>query len=178
MTPNATQPVSDSVPKINDELAVGEDLAFQRRWWRFENAVWALFAVIIVLDLLGAFGRGPLANAEERSGDGALSVQYERVERFSTPSIMTIHFEPSAIHDGKVQLWMSNALLKPLGNQRIIPQPASSKVDAGGVAYTFDAGRAPASVDFALEPAKPGLYHLAMRIPGSQELVLKIFVMP
>ena len=55
--PDSTQPVTDSVPKINDELAVGEDLAFQRRWWRFENAVWIFFALLVILDLIGAFGR-------------------------------------------------------------------------------------------------------------------------
>jgi hypothetical protein len=37
------KPVTDPVAKINKELAVGEDLAFQRRWWRFEGVVWAIF---------------------------------------------------------------------------------------------------------------------------------------
>jgi hypothetical protein len=85
-----TEPVTDSVPKINDEVAVGEDLEFQRSWWRFERCVWILFAVLVFLDVLGVFGRGPLAKAHAEAADGSMKIDYERVERFSTPSIMTV----------------------------------------------------------------------------------------
>src|ERR1700721_4299350 len=100
--------VEDSVAKVNDEVAVGEDLDFQRKWWRFENAAWVIFALIIVLDLAGLFGRGPIAKAERRSADSAIDVKYERIERTDSPSIMTINFGPSAITDGKIQLYVSN----------------------------------------------------------------------
>ena len=58
-TKTLTKPVQDSVAKVNDEVAVGEDLEFQRKWWRFENAAWVFFTLIIILDLCGLFGRGP-----------------------------------------------------------------------------------------------------------------------
>jgi hypothetical protein len=38
-----SQPVEQSVSKVNDEVEVGEDLDFQRKWWRFENSVWIIF---------------------------------------------------------------------------------------------------------------------------------------
>ncbi len=173
-----TQPVEDTVPKINDELAVGEDLDFQRKWWRFEDGVWILFALIILLDLAGAFGRGPLAKVHAKTNDGTIQVGYERVERFSTPSILTVHFGSNAIHDGKAELWVSESLLKGLGNQRVIPQPVSSTIGEGGVLYQFDASHTPASAEFALEPSKPGIYDLTLGVPGAQQLALKIFVMP
>jgi len=50
-----TEPVQDSVSKVNDELAVGSDLEFQRRWWKFERGVWIFFILLIVLDVLGVF---------------------------------------------------------------------------------------------------------------------------
>ena len=59
--------MTDSVAKINEELAVGEDLGFQRRWWRFERGVWIFFVVVIILDVAGLFGRGPLAYASANS---------------------------------------------------------------------------------------------------------------
>ena len=83
-------PVKDSVAKVNDEIEVGENLDFQRKWWRFENVVWVLFTLIIVLDLAGLFGRGPIAKAERRSADGTIDVKYERIERTDSPSILTI----------------------------------------------------------------------------------------
>ncbi len=173
-----TEPVQDSVPQLNNELAVGENLEFQRKWWRFENAIWCFFALIVLLDVAGAFGRGPLANARKQSGDGMMDVQYERVERFNTPSVMTIHFSPSAIHDGKIQLWASENLVKDLGAARVIPQPVKSQVGNGGVLYDFDASKSPATVQFALEPPKAGLKRLVLRAAGSSNVDLDIFVMP
>jgi hypothetical protein len=63
-----TKPVEDSVARVNYEVAVGEDLEFQRKWWKFENAAWVLFTLIIIIDLLGVFGRGPVAKAKHRTG--------------------------------------------------------------------------------------------------------------
>ncbi len=173
-----TKPVEDTVAKINDELAVGSDLEFQRRWWTFERATWILLTAIVVADLLGCFGRGPLANAQIRTTDGTMDVKYERVERYSTPSVLTIQFGRSAIHDGKIQLWVSETLLKPLGNQRVIPQPSESVLDGKGILYTFAVTANPSSVEFAMQPAAPGIDDLTLQLPGSEPLKLRIYVMP
>ena len=176
--PPPTQPVEDSVPKINDEVAVGEDLRFQRRWWKFENTIWTIFAIIVVLDLCGAFGRGPFANAHLRTPDGSLDIGYERIERFSTPSILTVNFGQNAIRDGKVQLWVSNSLVKGLGNQRIVPQPANSVIGQDGILYTFPITRTPASIEFALSPTLPGMDELRLLVPGFQEAKIRVIIMP
>ena len=173
-----TKPVEDSVAKVNDEVAVGEDLEFQRKWWRFENVVWIFFALIIVLDVAGLFGRGPLAKAERRAADATIDVKYERIERTSSPSILTIQFAPSAIQDGKVKLFVSNSLVKELGAQRIIPAPQETVVGEGGLTYTFLASRPPASVDLALEPAGPGLFSFRIGVAGAKPVEAKIFVVP
>lgn len=173
-----TEPVADTVPKVNDEIAVGSDLKFQYRWWRFERTVWIFFLIIVLADIAGVFGRGPFAKAHDRTPDGTLDLQYERVERFHTPSMMSIKFGPDAIHDGKIQLWVSESVVKQLGNQRIIPQPESSIVGANGILYTFPATQPPASASFALEPASAGIFHLAMQCPGAQQLNAKVVVMP
>lgn len=184
--PTPTAPVEDSVAKIDNEIAVGEDLQFQRRWWRFEAWVWRLFALIVVLDLLGAFGRGPLSHAHLTSSRGDLSLNYERVERFNTPSILTIHFAPSAVADGHIRLWVSDSIVKRLGNQRIIPQPESSTIVDDGILYSFAAASAaPGSVAFALQPADVGSSPFALRLVShgslsqpQDVLQAKVFVMP
>lgn len=173
-----TKPVEDSVAKINGELAVGSDLEFQRRWWRFERAMWFLLTAIVVADVLGCFGRGPLANAHTRTSDGTMDVKYERIERYSTPSVLTVQFGRSAIHDGKIQLWVSETLLKPLGNQRVIPQPSESVLDGKGTLYTFPVTPNPNSIEFAMQPASPGIRDLTLHVPGSEPLKLRIYVMP
>jgi hypothetical protein len=72
-----TKPVGNSIARGSDEVAVGENLDFQRKWWRFENAAWAIFTLIIFLDSSGLFGRGLLAKAERRTTDGTIEVKYK-----------------------------------------------------------------------------------------------------
>ncbi|HEY0760013.1 MAG TPA: hypothetical protein VGD59_12235 [Acidisarcina sp.] len=190
-TPMRTVPVEDSVPKVGNELAVGEDLSFQRKWWVFERIVWTLFVLVVVLDVAGVFGRGPAANAHMHTPDGAMNVRYERIERFSTPSIMTIEFGRTAVRDGKIQLWVSDSIVKELGNQRIVPQPLSSITGDGGIYYTFPTTDSPDSVEFALQPSKPGVFHFSLRVqpntatpgtgaasPAPEQLQARVVVMP
>jgi hypothetical protein len=170
--------VESTVPKVDNAVAVGADLQFQRRWWRFEHVAWALLTIYIVLDLLGAFGRGYLAKAHRRTNDGALDVTYERIERRGAPSILTVQFGDAAIHEGKVRLWVSNTLVKALGNQRVVPQPAQSDVGPDGILYTFPATTQPAFAQFALTPASIGKTKLILRVPGFDEIRTSIFAMP
>jgi hypothetical protein len=173
-----TRPIEDSVPKVNDELAVGSDLEFQHRWESLENVVWIVLVVFLLLSLLGFFGRGPMAKMKVKSADGSMEVEYERFERFSTPSVMTVRIAPTATHNGTVALWVGEALVKPLGNQRVIPQPDKSQVGNGGVLYTFAASQGQASIEFQMQPSKIGKTELKMRIPGYSELDLNIYVFP
>lgn len=174
----ALKPVEDTVGKVNNEIAVGADLDFQRKWWRFEFAVWVFFTILVIMDLLGCFGRGYFADARKQAADGSMDVRYERVERFGTPSVMTIQFGQSAIRDGKLQLWVSENIVKRLGNQRVVPQPAVSNVGNGGLLYTFPTTTPPAFVQFAFSPASLGLTHLTLQVPGMETLNVDVFVMP
>lgn len=174
----ATDPVKDTVSKVDNELAVGEDLQFQRKWWRFEHFVWIAFTAIVILDLLGAFGRGWLAKDHIRAADGSLDVQYERIERTGTPSMMMIHFGSSAIHSDKVVLYVSESVVRQLGARRVIPQPSSSVVGDKGVAYTFPVSTQPASAAFALQPSAPGVFHFTLQSPGSQPVRARVVVLP
>jgi len=174
----ATKFVEDSVAKVNHEVAVGEDLDFQRKWWKFEKIVWIIFTLVLVLDLAGVFGRGWLAKQERKAEDGSIDVKYERIERTSTPSIMTINFGSSAIRDGQATLYVSNSLVKELAAQRVVPAPKSTVIGDGGLTYVFPASDAPASVEFALEPTGPGLRHFLLRVPGSQPVQADVVVMP
>jgi hypothetical protein len=178
VTKPTTTPVTQSAPKVNNEIEVGEDLEFQRKWWRFENLVWILFTLIIVLDLAGFFGRGPIAKSERRAADGTIDVKYERIERTDSPSILTIDFGPSAIHDGKIRLYISESLVKGLGTQRVVPAPLETMIGDGGLTYTFTASKPPATVDLALQPSGPGVYHFTIGVANADPIQAKVFVVP
>jgi hypothetical protein len=178
VSPITRTSVGDTVPKVNNEVAVGEDVEFQRRWWKFERTVWIVFVVFVLLDIAGVFGRGPAAKAHLSTNDGAIDVTYERIERTGTPSVLTVKFGEAAIRKSEIQLWASEDLVTKLGNKQIAPQPASSTIGNAGLHYTFPATTQPAAAVFSLQPSAPGLYRLTLRTPNSPELNLKIFVMP
>ncbi len=173
-----TAPVVDSVPKVNDELAVGSDLAFQRRFLKFQRVVWVILCLFLAAAFSGVLGRGPLAHTVAVANDGSFDVKYEWVERYASPSVVTVNFQAVAIQNGEVQLWVSDSLLKPLGNQRVIPQPLRSTVENGGVLYAFPATSVPAAVEFQTQPASMGSTQVTMRIPGLGTTKLHVFVMP
>jgi hypothetical protein len=178
MAQAVTEPVGDSVPKINNEIAVGSDLEFQRKWWKFEKFVWAFFTLLLILNVCGFFGRGPFAKAHRITHDGSLEVSYERLERYGTPSVLRIQFSPVAIRNGKVQLWVSESLVKALGNQRVSPEPDTSAIGHGGILYTFAATTLPATVQFSLQPATVGSTRVAFQVPGFERFSADIFVFP
>lgn len=174
-----TKPVTDEdVPKVDGSLAVGEDVEFQRKWWRFEKVVWSFFVLVLIADLLGLLGRGPLANAERQTGDGALRIKYERVLRENTSSILTILPESTAVHAGNLQLFVSDSIVKQLGAQRVIPQPATSTVGNGGVTYSFPAATLPITVQIELKPSFMGSHRFTIGVPGGEAIHAKSFVLP
>ena len=172
------KPVEDSVPKVDNEVAVGEDLDFQERWWKFERIVWTAFVFILLLDVSGLLGRGPLAHTRVSSADQILNLKYDRVQRTGTPSMLDVTFGPSAIHDGTVKLFVSESLVKQLGSQRVNPQPADTVLGHGGLTYTFPASEPPATVQFELQPPGPGIHHFTVQVPGAQAVEAQVVVVP
>lgn len=173
-----TTPVADTVPKVDGDVAVGEDIAFQRRWWKFERVIWAFFVLLIVADLAGAFGQGWLAKAKAGVPDGSLTIDYERIARASTPSTMFLHFGRGAIRDGQVRVFLSNSVVKSLGATRIAPQPATSAIGEGGITYTFPATVSPALVEIQLQPARPGRFEFRVAMPGQPAIDRHVLVLP
>jgi hypothetical protein len=170
--------VLDQIPRVENAVSVGEDLDFQRRWWRFEKAAWFLLALVLVADALGAFGRGWLARGDRHTADGTLRLRYERIERTGTPSNLIIEFGPSALHDQKVHLFSSDTIVKELGAQRIIPQPTLSEIGPGGITYTFPATGSPATASIALQPSRPGIHSIQLQVPGAEPVRATIVVLP
>lgn len=171
-------PVEDSVAQVDHEVAVGEDLAFQRRWWRFEKVIWILFIVILLLDLGGTFGRGPLAHARLRTPDGELSVHYERIERKGTPSMMRITFGPHSVAGGTATVSISDSVVSGLGTQRVIPQPAKTMIERDALTYTFPVSGAAADIQLQLQPSAAGVYHFTVSEPDEKPLTGRVVVVP
>jgi hypothetical protein len=174
-----TDPVSgDEVPKVDDAVAIGEDLAFQERWWKFERIIWSLFLLILLADVLGVFGRGWLAKAQLKEAGSGMQVDYERVARASTPSIMRIQFDPDTVVHGELRLFIGESLVKELGTQRVVPEPDHSIIGDGGITYIFPAQSGRTEVQLALEPSFPGIHRFTLQVPGKLPVGAHIAVVP
>lgn len=169
---------ADDVPRVDNAVAIGEDLAFQERWWLFERIVWSIFALVLLADCLGVFGSGWLANARLDQPASGMNVKYERVERTNSPSMMELHFAPDAAQNGAVHLFISESVVKELGADRVIPAPAQSVIGNGGITYTFPANAPRSTVSFELMPPRPGIFHWTMQVPGKQSIGARVVVMP
>ena len=175
---DAPRSVGDTVPKVDNAIAVGEDLNFQRRWWKFENFIWSFFALILLADLAGLLGNGPLAHAHRETSSGSLQLRYDRIERATTPNTMTIKPGPNAVQDGRLVLFVSDSVVKQLGAQRVAPQPAVSAIGNGGITYLFPAVGGASTIQFGLQPAAPGLHEITVGIPGGEQIHARILVLP
>ena len=176
-TEEETRPVTVSGSKSR-AVAVGEDMAFQQRWWKFERFTWAFFGLILLADVSGLLGRGPLSKAEAHTPDGSLHLKFERVERANTPSIMTLTPGPSALENGSFKVFVSDSIVKELGAQRVVPQPVTSTVGDGGVTYNFSAAALPITVQIALQPSFVGSHPFRIGVPGHDSVTGKVLVLP
>lgn len=176
---NVTDPVKpDDVPKVDDAIAVGEDLGFQERWWTFERIAWSVILVILLLNILGLFGNGWLAKTQKQVPGSGMLLKYERIERTYTPSRVTVQFGPDAAKNGAITLFVRGNFLKDLGNDRVIPQPEHSIVGNDGVTYTFPVRPGASEAAFELQPASPGVHWIYMQVEGHTPVSARVVVMP
>ena len=91
-------------------LQIEEDRAHQRREWRIERVGWVLMAGLLLAGLLGLLGDGPLSRATAGSA-GALSVEYDRLQRAAAPYEYRFEVDPSLAREGQLRLRFDDALL-------------------------------------------------------------------
>lgn len=174
----STEVDENAVPKVDDAVAIGEDLTFQEHWWTFERIIWSFFVLVLIADALGAFGQGWLAKATAGGPSNGLVLKYERIERATTPSQLEVNFEPSVTTDGAHHLFVSDSVIGDLGAQRIAPQPSTSQIGNGGVTYTFPTTGGASRVLIQLEPAKIGVHPFVVQVPGYPAVETRVVVLP
>lgn len=164
---------------VNDEFEVGFDERFENRWGRAEVAgKWLLFAVVL-LGLSGLLGRGPFSHRSAEAKDGSLTVDYEPVARYGTPTQVTLHLRPApGIHTERVLL--GTGFVEPMGLQTVLPQPVTEAADQGGLALTIQMEPGPTDtlVRLGLKPTEVGPVPLEAHLDGAVPLRWSQFVLP
>lgn len=122
---------------------VSEDMALQRKVWRFERLGWYVLLLLIGLTLAGLFSKGPLSTTQVRSDDGRLWVEYQRFSRNGSSDALVIHMQGKA--QAPLELEIRGELLRGFNIDMLQPQPLKASAAGDGLRLwllTDDTGRA------------------------------------
>ncbi len=151
--------------KINDELEVGFNEAFEKRWRRAEQAGRVFMAAFVVASLAGLLGRGPYSHQTKKLGDSSLAVDFEPVARSQTGTQVTFHLRN--LTDGSaLNLFVGSTMVEPMGLGRILPQPIKTQAVQGGLLLTIAVppNTADAALRLMLMPVDIGAKDLVARL--------------
>ncbi|MEU4363013.1 hypothetical protein [Promicromonospora sp. NPDC023987] len=124
--------------------------------WQRSGTV--LLVLAVVAALAGLFGNGPLSWTERDSGDGVVTVAFERVTHHKADDSVTLAFGPEAVSDGTVTVELTGTWPGGVDVRGISPEPTEQRVAAGGLVLEFaveDTDRLEVTVSFRAQEYGP-----------------------
>ncbi len=149
-----------------------------RSAWRVERIGWTVMALILVATLLGAFGDGPLSRA--RAGSAALSVEYDRLVRSSSPTQYRFRVSPAQAEQGRLRLRLDQSLVDRMELESIVPQPEHQTAgpDYAEFVFRLAPGERPVTIDMRYRPATFGRQRGSISVAGRDAVAIDQFVYP
>ncbi|MGW7356248.1 hypothetical protein ACWGI0_06145 [Streptomyces sp. NPDC054802] len=134
-------------------LEIDDSEAFHRKEQTFERVGWAALALLLVAACLGVFGDwGPVASATAKSPGGVVTMEYNRFDRYTARTDLTITAGAAAVEEGEVVLTLSSDWVDGAGIEQITPEPDSWESGPDGLQLTFTTASAPLSVQVSYRP--------------------------
>ncbi len=128
--------IPEQPPVRKDGLQLDEHRRFQERFWTIERFAWLMFALIIVLAMLGAFGAGgPLATKVTETERAV--IEHPRIGRWEGTDEMTVKYKPDPAKKTR-SLFLPDAFAKVFQVEDIQPLPIRTAIEAGGQRLHFD----------------------------------------
>jgi hypothetical protein len=146
---------------------VDEDIALQRRIWKFERVGWYVLLLVVLLTLGGLFSRG----------QKDLTVEYQRFHRSGGVDAMVIHShgQPGKPHT----IIVDAALLEAFSVDSMQPQPISSAANRQGLKLTLTGDqRGDSSLYLSWRNDGLGLVAGRIAVEGGGEVSLNQFIYP
>jgi hypothetical protein len=151
----------------------GFDEQFENRWWRTEVIGWSVMAALVACGIVGVFGRGPLAKAKATSGP--VTVEYERVARYQTPTRISI-----AVNGGPpdMRIFVSRSLLERVQLQTVEPPVLGSQPREDGAVLQFASGSPAGRVTLVAQPGTVGMVSHTITVDGAASIPFQQLVLP
>jgi hypothetical protein len=159
------------------QYPIDEDIAFQRKVWRFERWGWYALVLVVLMGMLGAFSRGPLSSREAGSSDGKVTVEYEALHRNGSTNSMkvVINGQPNA----PTELQLAGDFLDGFSIETLQPQPIKAASAGQGIRLWLQADpQGQATLHLTLRSDGLGSYSSQVSTPGSAPIDLQQFIFP
>ncbi|SEK85494.1 hypothetical protein SAMN03159362_2016 [Pseudomonas sp. NFIX51] len=156
---------------------IQEDMALQRKVWRFERVGWYALVVVVLLTLAGLFSRGPLSTRDISSADGSLRVEYQRFLRNGATDSLTLHLRGGARQLLEVEI--AGELLQGFSVQTLQPEPLkASSAGAGIRLWLRTDADGQARLYLTLLSTGVGFYDSRIRLADHPPLSISQFIYP
>jgi hypothetical protein len=118
---------------------IPEDMGFQRHEWIAERIGWVVMAVAIAAALAGLFASGPLSEANVRTPDNAISVDFQRFAHKTSRTHFTIRVSPPAAREAasEVLIRLGQPFVRTYDVEALSPRPLRSTAGSYGLEWVF-----------------------------------------
>ena len=161
-------------------LDINENIAFERRCWRFQDAGAAAMGLFLAAALAGLFGAGALSDARLETADGGAVVEYQRFVRSRAPAELRFRPKPGQERDGFLTILIDAAYMSAFDIEKITPRPESEIAGSDGVRYrfAFAPGGEPATLSFEFRARGFGRSRGGIGVDGRPAAELRQVIYP
>jgi hypothetical protein len=162
------------------ELDVGQDLEFEKRWWKIERTGWALIALVLLAALLGFLGPGPLTKQTAGDRHGPLWLEYYRFHRYQAPVELRVNVGAEAAKDNHLAIWINQQYIDAIHIDHVDPEPESVELADQRFIYTFKAAELSAAgrIVFHFKPTAFGKTPVRIGLVNGEEIGFTQFFYP
>lgn len=162
------------------DLALEQDLAFQRRSWRTQRVLRWLLLGVVACALAGVFGSGPFDRTQVSDEWGHLRVEYPRFARRLSDWELELRVGPEVVRGGEFQVWLDRSFTEHFQLERAVPEPERMSADGERLVVTFrrEENPVPARISVLMKARRPGRGEARLGLVGGPELTLRHFVYP
>jgi hypothetical protein len=167
-----------SEPKHVGDLEIDQDLAFQRRSWVVQRVGWILMLLLLACAVAGLVGPGPLSSAEAGVRGSPLWIEYNRFERYESPTTLRVHIGPGVGADGRVRVGLNREFVDGVDFVRVVPEPEAVEAGPGGLVMTVRVAAGPADVVVSFEPRRYGSLPIRVSVADGFAVEATAFIYP
>ena len=140
---------------------------FELGWNRLQSIIEIFVAVIVVTGLVGVFGSGPLSTAQTNVPGRSIAVQYQRIERRTVQSDVTVTFA-GALPRNQLAVELPTSFQREMDIISTSPRSSEMRVSSRGVVYLFATGDADkGEITLSMKPKTAGLFVSQFFLDGS-----------